>query len=65
MGTLNTLYLLDHDGFELAKDAKVTIAQGKKIAARLLADTGEYPDAHRAEIRRNSDNECIWDSFRR
>lgn len=61
---LNTVILYDADGFELATNEEVTIAQGKKIAAQMLADTAEYPDAYKAEIR-DKNKICVWDAFRR
>lgn len=60
---MNTLYLLDRDGYEIATHQEITIAEGKKIAARLLADRAEYPDAAKVEIY-DKDGECVWDKFR-
>lgn len=60
---MNTLILLDRDGYELATNEEITIAEGKKIAALLLADTAEYPDAAKVEIH-DKNGECVWDKFR-
>lgn len=60
---MNTLILLDRDGYELATNSEITIAEGKKIAAQLLADRAEYPDAAKVEIH-NKNGECVWDAFR-
>lgn len=60
---MNTYLLLDQDGFTLAEDKQVTIAQGKKTAKRDLAPTSEYTDAYKAEIR-NKHGFVIWDAFR-
>lgn len=60
---MNTLTLLDQDGYELAVNYEVAIVEGKKIAAQLLADIAEYPDAVKVEIH-NKHGECVWDKFR-
>ena len=61
---MNTLVLLDREGFELAVDHDVTIKQGKITAARLLHKSSEYTEAYKAEIR-NADGVCVWDSFKK